>query len=87
MEAIDFINIIGGLGLSTIAYFLKRTMDEIKEIKKMAYETKEKVAMLEVDYLNKVSNLNEKIDGLQETIKDLTNELKEYNQQFKHNRG
>jgi uncharacterized coiled-coil DUF342 family protein len=34
-----------------------------------------------------VSNLNEKIDGLQETIKDLTNELKEYNQQFKHNRG
>jgi len=87
MEVIDFLHIIGGLGLSVIAYFLKQTMQEIKEVKQMAIDTKEKVAILEVDYLNKVSNLNDKIDMLQQTIKDLTNELKEYNQQFKHNRG
>jgi phage host-nuclease inhibitor protein Gam len=83
MDGIDILHLIGGLGLSVIAYFLKRTMDEIKEVKQMSYDTKEKVAKIEVDYLNKISNLNEKIDGLQQTIKDLTDELKEYNKRFR----
>jgi phage host-nuclease inhibitor protein Gam len=80
MEAIEFFYIIGGIGLSIISYFLKRTMDELKEIKRIAYDTKEKVAIMEIDYLNKVSNLNEKIDNLQETIKELTMELKNWNE-------
>jgi len=80
MEAIEVFYIIGGIGLSIISYFLKRTMDELKEIKRIAYDTKEKVAIIEVDYLNKVSNLNEKIDNLQETIKELTIELKNWNE-------
>jgi uncharacterized coiled-coil DUF342 family protein len=76
MDTIEILYIIGGLGISIISYFLKKTMDELKEIKNMAQDTKEKVAIMEIDYLNKVSNLNEKIDNLQSTIKDLTQELK-----------
>lgn len=78
MEAIEVFYIIGGIGLGIISYFLKRTMDEIKEVKNMAYDTKEKVSKIEVDYLNKVSNLNDKIENLQETIKELTMELKNW---------
>jgi peptidoglycan hydrolase CwlO-like protein len=83
MNTVEVFYIIGGVGISIISYFLKRTMDELKEIKKIAYDTKEKVAIMEVDYLNKVSNLNEKIDGLQEVIKELTIELKEFNKKIK----
>jgi phage host-nuclease inhibitor protein Gam len=83
MDTVEIFYIIGGVGISIISYFLKRTMDELKEIKRIAYDTKEKVAIMEVDYLNKVSNLNEKIDGLQEVIKELTIELKEFNKKVK----
>jgi replicative DNA helicase len=58
-------------------------MDEIKEIKEMTQETKQKVAILEVDYLNKVAVLHEKIENLQESLKELTTELKEFNKNIK----
>jgi predicted RNase H-like nuclease (RuvC/YqgF family) len=86
MELMEILTLIGGIAISIIGYFLKQTMNEIKEIKTVAYATKEKVSVIEVDYLNKVSNLNEKIDGLQETIKELTTELKEYNNMFRNNK-
>jgi peptidoglycan hydrolase CwlO-like protein len=74
---------LGGLSISVIGYFLKSALSEIREVKIMAIETKQKLAVLEVDYLNKVSSLNDKIDALQETIKDLTRELKEYNKNIR----
>jgi peptidoglycan hydrolase CwlO-like protein len=74
---------LGGLSISVIGYFLKSALSEIREVKIMAIETKQKLAVLEVDYLNKVSSLNDKIDSLQETIKDLTRELKEYNKNIR----
>ena len=65
--------------LSVISYFLKNTMNELKEVKEVCYTTKSKLEVLENDYINKVSQLNSKIDGLQETIKELTTELKAFN--------
>ena len=83
MEFIEIFYVIGGIGLSIIAYFLKMTMNEIKEVKSMAIDTKQKLAIIEVDYLNKVAVLQDKIEDLQETLKELTMELKEFNKNIK----
>ena len=79
METTDILTIIGGIMLAVIGYFLKQTMSDLKTVKEITYETKSKLKVLENDYLNKIQQLNDKIDTLQETIKDLTNELREFN--------
>jgi hypothetical protein len=40
MEAIDILTAIGGVMLSVIGYFLRSSMQEIKEIKKVSYTNK-----------------------------------------------
>lgn len=82
MEMIEILTIIGGLAVSVISYFLKQTMNDLKQVKEIAYSTQSKLMVIENDYLNKISALNDKIDGLQETIKDLTLELKEWNKKI-----
>jgi len=79
MEMIEFFYIIGGIGLSVISYFLKRTMDELKEVKNIAYDTRTKLAVLESSYTIQINQLNERIEDLKETIKELTVELKTFN--------
>jgi len=74
---------IGGIGLGIISYFLRGALNELREVKEMAIDTKQKLAVLETDYINKVAQLNEKIDDLQDVIKELTQELKEYNKKVK----
>lgn len=74
---------IGGIGLGIISYFLRGALNELREVKEMAIDTKQKLAVLETDYINKVAQLNEKIDDLQDVIKELTKELKEYNNKIK----
>lgn len=76
---IEFFYIIGGIGLSVISYFLKRTMDELKEVKNIAYDTRTKLAVLESSYTIQINQLNERIEDLKETIKELTVELKTFN--------
>jgi peptidoglycan hydrolase CwlO-like protein len=79
MEKIEVFYIIGGIGLSIISFFLKKTMSELEHIKEVTYETKNRLNVLENDYTNKVQQLNEKIDDLQLVIRELTLELKEFN--------
>jgi peptidoglycan hydrolase CwlO-like protein len=74
---------MGGISISVIGYFLKKTLSELEKIKEVAYDTKNRLNVLENDYSNKVSQLNEKIDDLQHTIKELTHELKEFNKKVK----
>lgn len=69
----------GGIGIGIISYFLRMAMNELKSVKEMAIDTKQKLAVLESNYILQVSQLNEKIEDLKETIKDLTIELKEFN--------
>ncbi len=76
METIDILTFIGGLAVSVISYFLKQTMNDLKQVKEVAYETKSKLKVLENDYLNKIDQLNQKFDMLNESIKELTREIK-----------
>jgi peptidoglycan hydrolase CwlO-like protein len=73
---------LGGLSISIISFFLKRTLNELEKIKEVAYDTKNRLNVLENDYTNKVHQLNEKIDDLQEVIKELTHELKTFNKEI-----
>ena len=83
MEVIDILTIIGGLMLSVIGYFLKNTMDDLKSVKSVSFETKNKLALLENDSVNKYNNLSEKFDDLKGALIDLTKEIKELNNRVK----
>jgi len=83
MEVIDILTIIGGLMLSVIGYFLKNTMDDLKSVKSISFETKNKLALLENDSVNKYNNLSEKFDDLKGALIDLTKEIKELNNRVK----
>lgn len=75
----DFLVMIGGVMLAVISYFLKTTMDDLKSIKLMTFETKNKLGIIENDYLNKHANLSDKFDDLKAALVDLTKEIKELN--------
>lgn len=65
--------------LSIIGYFLKRTMDELKETKDLATKTKSELDVLTQDHLNKHEYITEKFDDLKDSIDTLTKEIKELN--------
>jgi len=75
--------ILGGIGISVIGYFLKRTLDELEKVKLITYENKNKLLVLEIDNLNKINSLNEKFEDLKQVIRDLTIEIKELNKKMK----
>lgn len=79
----ELLTTIGGIMLTIIGFFLKRTMDELKEVKVTAYKTRTKVEVIEKDYINKVENLNEKFDMLYDAVKELTLEIKNLNLKIK----
>lgn len=83
MEVIDILTLIGGIMLSVIGYFLKSTMDDLKNVKSVSFETKSKLALLENDSVNKYNNLSEKFDDLKGALIDLTKEIKELNKRVK----
>lgn len=83
MEMIELLTTIGGLMLSIIGFFLRQTMQQLKDIKEIAYKTKTKVEVLENDYLNKVNSLNDKFDLLYNAIDKLTNKIEELNKRIK----
>lgn len=83
MEVIDILTLIGGIMLSVIGYFLKSTMDDLKAVKSVSFETKSKLALLENDSLNKFNNMSDKMEDLKSALIDLTKEIKELNNRVK----
>ena len=79
MEMINLLTIIGGVMLAVIGYFLKSTMDDLKSVKLLSFETKNKLALLENDSVNKYNNLSDKFEDLKTALIDLTKEIKELN--------
>lgn len=75
METINILTVIGGIMLSVIGYFLKRTMDELKEVKIVAYKNQNEINVMKND--NK--HLTDNIDKLHQAVRELTNEIKELN--------
>lgn len=83
MEIIDILTLIGGIMLAVIGYFLKSTMEELKSIKNLSYETKNQLDILKNDHINKYANITDKFDELKSAVVDLTKEIKELNKRVK----
>lgn len=83
MEIIDILTAIGGLMLTVIGYFLKATMDELKSVKNLSYETKSQLDVLKNDHTNKYGSLSDKFEDLKGALIDLTKEIKELNKRVK----
>jgi uncharacterized protein YoxC len=79
MEAIDILTAIGGVMLSVIGYFLRSSMQEIKEIKKVSYTNKSDIKVLQ----NEHGHLVENFEKLYDAVKELTIEIKELNKRIK----
>jgi predicted nuclease with TOPRIM domain len=79
MAMIDILTLIGGVMLTIIGYFLKSTMDDLKSVKILSYETKNKLDILQNDHINKNANLSDRFDELKTALNELTKELKELN--------
>ena len=69
--------------MSIIGFFLRQTMQELKDVKKIAYETKTKVEVMENDYINKIASLNQKFDLLYNAIDKLSTQIEELNKRMK----
>lgn len=74
--------LLGGAIFSIIGYFLKKTMDELKEVKSLSYNNKSEIDLLKLDYKNKMDNLTEKFDELKLTMSELIKEIKELNRRI-----
>ena len=82
MEMINLLTIIGGVMLAVIGYFLKRTMDELKDTKSMASSNKSEIELLKLDYKLRFDNLSDKFDELKLTMSELIKEIKELNRRI-----
>ena len=58
--------------LATIGYFLKRTMDELKEVKGVAYKNYNDINIMKNDNKHLIAN----IEKLEQAIKELTLEIR-----------
>lgn len=79
----SILTFIGGIMLAIIGYFLRQTMEELKEVKKATYLTSTKLEVLERDYLLQVKYLNDKFDDLSDNMVELTKEIKNLSQKIK----
>lgn len=79
MDMMTVLTMIGGVMLTVIGYFLKSTMDELKEIKLLSYKTKGDLEILKNDHVNKYANITDKFDELKSAVVELTKEIKELN--------
>jgi len=79
MHIMDIFTLIGGLMMTIVGYFLKSTMDDLKSVKLLTYETKNKLDILQNDHINKHAALTDKFDELKQALNELTKELKELN--------
>ncbi len=83
MSTFDLLMYLNGLMLSIVVFFLKKTMDDLKDVKLLSYSTKSELDILKNDHLNKHANLTEKFDELKASVQELTKEIKELNKRFK----
>lgn len=82
MDTMTLLTGIGGIMLAVIGFFLKKTMEELKEVKILANTTSTKLEVLQKDHDLQIQYLGERFDALYEAVKDLTKEIKELNQKI-----
>lgn len=74
--------LIGGILLTIIAYFLKATMNDLKETKELSLKTKSELDILKNDHTVKHDHMSENFNRLESAIKDLIVEIKELNKEI-----
>lgn len=77
-----YVEVVGAILVAVIAYFLKKTMDDLKETAKLSVENKSEISILKTDYKNKIDFFTEKFDELKTTISELIKEIKELNKRI-----
>jgi peptidoglycan hydrolase CwlO-like protein len=75
----DLIKVALGVGIGVIGWFLKNTMQDLKDVKQMSFENKAQLDLIKNDYQNKIDHITEKFDELKQTMNDLIKEIKELN--------
>lgn len=65
-----------GISLAVVTYFLKATMDRLKDVEKQSNNNTQKCSVLEGEYNLKFMHMSEKFDELHYAVKDLTTEIK-----------
>jgi len=78
----EIFTIVLGICISVIGFFLKGTMDDLKTVLRMTQENTNRLNLVELDLLNKHTNLNEKFDALNVSVKELTQEIKSLNKEI-----
>ena len=78
----EIYGIVVGAVISVIGYFLHQTMADLRANIKQTTENSNKLNLVELDLLNKHSNLNEKFDSLNASVKELTIEIKALNKEI-----
>lgn len=73
---------VGGILLGIIGFFLRKTLEDVKDLKVIVYSTERDLAIQKTDHLNKYNRLEEKFDDLYSAVKDLTLEIKSLNTQL-----
>jgi peptidoglycan hydrolase CwlO-like protein len=79
VEIMSILTVIGGVMLAVIGFFLRQTMDELKDIKTVAYKNQTRIEVME----NRFSNIDDKMDDLKDAVKELTGEIKMLNTKIK----
>lgn len=79
MSMNELLTLTGGVMLSIISYFLKQTMDDLKETKLMSFNTKSQLEILKNDHENKYEAMTEKFDELRLALRELTKEVSNLN--------
>jgi len=83
MEMMTLLTMIGGIMLSVIGYFLRETMKDLKDVKTLSYENKNRIDLLEREYMLRFDNLTGKFDELKLTMSELIKEIKALNTRIK----
>lgn len=65
-----------GIALGVITYFLKSTIDRLKDVEKQTNLNTQKCSVLEGEYNLKFIHMSEKFDELHSAVRDLTVEIK-----------
>lgn len=83
MDFNQFLVLIGGISISVIGYFLRNAMSELKEVKEISYTNRNKIDLLEKEYMLKIERLNEKVEMLYEVIDRLSRNVEKLSEKIK----
>jgi predicted nucleic acid-binding Zn-ribbon protein len=71
-----------GIAITVIGWFLRNTMQELKDVRKQADDNSAALNIMRVENSGKFENLTEKVGELKETLNELIAEIKNLNRRI-----